>query len=1358
MAIAFARLQYVKRSAGQNACHKAAYNGRMAISNERTGESYNYASKGDSVHHEILLPVGANVRFKDARVLWSEVEKRETRINSQVAKEMVLALPDDACVSFSQKLDMARQFVKLHFVDNGLAIQLDIHEPHEEEDHNWHAHVLMTTRRFTHSGDQLGEKARDLDGEVRRGMLMEAQRWGALWREFQNQYFKEHGIDLRVDENGIVAQAHLGPVRLRARAEAMMRSHLERLSANQNASQDPEKILEHLTERQSIFTREDVERYLTKHVSAGDISKVRHAFWRQKGLIQLYAATEKGSASEDVMYSENGRCIDSLSASKALNKYTTSAVKTEEDRVVRIADRLHAKDGVFGLTSNYSKGASIAKNYSLTAEQLAAFEGAVVGQRLTCIQGRAGTGKSHVMVAIKDMIESNGYRVRGLAPTASVAKDLESKGFEGAQNVHRFLFQQKNGVDPLGRKEILMVDEAGMIGNTVMQELLKVAWDKGAQVLLVGDDRQIPAVDRGGLFKVFCERYGAYELTEVRRQERDWQKEVSETLSQGTSARAVQEVLASLEGHQRLHWNETKEGALQQLVDQWKKDTAKSPESTFFVMEHRNRYALVLNEMIRNVRKERGELARTDVSGAEYRCETFLGTCYVSQGDRIQFRANDRELGVNNGTLGTLIETTDNCFVVKTDEGVEVAFNPKTFNRYQLGYAGTYHQSQGKTVEYAYALHSPYMNHNLFYVGLTRQKQDVHYFVSKDEAKDMNTLSAQLSRDGSKETTVHYLTPKELMASRAPESIFSQALHYVKDKFYGNEGFYRMNDKVRVNADTFRGYAVTPLTAIEARMAEHGDVQITVPGKQRDLIRPAQRTLTRNSRIRPPQSHQIEKGVDARQELDRIVDTLKEKIPEVCRTLFPEAQPQVRGHEWRYGSKGSFKVNVSGPKRGGYANFETGDKGGPLHLICEARNCTMKEAIGWAKDFLNVHDLRDLSSKKLVQGNPPVVQHAEPEPTWKSLRPRSDHPAPQLGEECLAKLGHHHRETARYTYTDEQGNAVFHVVRLEPKDPSKTGKLTLPLSYGMDPSSSIPCWALKKYQSTDNSPLPLYHLKELVGYPSKPVLVVEGEKAADAAQHIFPEMVVTTWHGGAGNVSAADLSPLKGRDVVVWPDNDAPGLKAMETLVQRCKAVGVNSIHMVGLDFGKDAPKLPETWDLADPLPQGITLDMVRQKVQDLGIAVLPSQVIKGYTHIIEVMQQNGYEPYMIEHFKEFFRYNPESAINAYKSVHSTAKGIDQTAINPTIRTLSPERQALKYITELKIAQNTLEYYTTLKQKDKLETQQSLLHSLQKTIIQKPMVMEHLSRLDTTLHTELKRFEQEQQRQHHVNDSKGFER
>lgn len=73
---------------------------------------------------------------------------------------MVIALPDDKQITLEDKIELAQRFLKENFVDKGLAVQLDIHSPHENE-RNWHAHALITTRRFTKDGQDLGEKARN---------------------------------------------------------------------------------------------------------------------------------------------------------------------------------------------------------------------------------------------------------------------------------------------------------------------------------------------------------------------------------------------------------------------------------------------------------------------------------------------------------------------------------------------------------------------------------------------------------------------------------------------------------------------------------------------------------------------------------------------------------------------------------------------------------------------------------------------------------------------------------------------------------------------------------------------------------------------------------------------------------------------------------------------------------------------------------------------------------------------------------------------------------------------------------------------------------------------------------------------
>lgn len=113
-------------------------------------------------------------------------------------------------------------------------MQLDVHAPHEgdseSERANWHAHLLIPTRRL--EGEQFAaKKARDLDPEVSRAgraLVADGEAWGALWREHQNRYFRERALDIQVDPTAAHAGQHLGPVRMR-RAGAEIVERAERI-------------------------------------------------------------------------------------------------------------------------------------------------------------------------------------------------------------------------------------------------------------------------------------------------------------------------------------------------------------------------------------------------------------------------------------------------------------------------------------------------------------------------------------------------------------------------------------------------------------------------------------------------------------------------------------------------------------------------------------------------------------------------------------------------------------------------------------------------------------------------------------------------------------------------------------------------------------------------------------------------------------------------------------------------------------------------------------------------------------------------------------------------------------------------
>ena len=163
MAIAFARISYHSRSHGHSAVAGAAYRAGEILLDERTGEIHDFTHRSDVVYSKIVLPDEASARFNDRATLWNAVETAENRSNSQVAKDIILALPRD--LDLSHHIDLAHQFAHYHFVRHGIVADIAIHD---QGDGNPHAHIYVATRRL--HGDRFDRyKARDLEPDVVRG-------------------------------------------------------------------------------------------------------------------------------------------------------------------------------------------------------------------------------------------------------------------------------------------------------------------------------------------------------------------------------------------------------------------------------------------------------------------------------------------------------------------------------------------------------------------------------------------------------------------------------------------------------------------------------------------------------------------------------------------------------------------------------------------------------------------------------------------------------------------------------------------------------------------------------------------------------------------------------------------------------------------------------------------------------------------------------------------------------------------------------------------------------------------------------------------------------------------------------------
>jgi Ti-type conjugative transfer relaxase TraA len=745
LAIAFAHMRVLSRSNGGNAVRTSAYNRRADMLNERTGERFYFSDRDDPQHHEILLPDGASEAFRDAAVLWNAAEKAEKRKDSQVAREVLLALPANLEISDEDRLELTRSFVQEHFVSKGVAAQIDIHAPHgedaESETANWHAHVLVTLRRI--EGDRFAtKKALDLNPQFGR---FGAKRYvndgwpiSTTWRDHQNAFFRASGYEVRVDATAPTRGEHLGPVRMRRWYSDANQRAAEREDVNQQLARDPDVILEALTRNSATFSEKDLFRYLDKHGGS---------------------AAERVSLAKAVLQHGDVLSLHDRSDGQEVGRYTTTKVRREEQRTMKQGAAVAAQMGN-GVAVEIAQ--AVAGGMTMREDQLSAFAYATQEGGLKIIEGRAGTGKSYTLEAVRKAHARAGYRVMGLAPTNAVAQDLKANGLTEAKTIHSALFALKNGRDSWNRKLVLVVDEAAMVDTKMLGELLSEAHKAHAKVVLAGDDRQLASIERGGLFTELRRIHGSAEITEVTRQ-RGWQKQAARDLAEGRFERAV----AAFDGHGAITWTADQAEAHAALVEAWATDVAADPSATRFVFAYTNADVDTLNTALRAVRRERGEL------GADVRLPTRRGMMDFAVGDRVQFTDTDRKVGVSNGQAGqiTRIDRRTQDVTVRLDAaggkpGKVVTWSASQFGGFRHGYAGTIYKGQGKTLDHSYLYHTHHWRSAASYVALTRQRETAKVFVAHETAKDTRQLARQLSRGDFKMASLAFATAAEVRPER----------------------------------------------------------------------------------------------------------------------------------------------------------------------------------------------------------------------------------------------------------------------------------------------------------------------------------------------------------------------------------------------------------------------------------------------------------------------------------------------------------------------------------------------------------------------------------------------------------------
>lgn len=745
MAIYHLHVKVIGRKAGSSAVASAAYRSALRLRDERIERSHDFSAKRGVVHSEVLLPKGAPEQWRGRERLWNDVEAFEKRKDAQLAREVEFALPRE--LSKSQGIELARDFVQTQFVDAGMIADLNVHwDIGEDGMSKPHAHVMLTMRAVDENG--FGPKVRDWNST----QLIE--RWRERWAELANERLADLDIDARIDHRSLEAQgidlepqSQIGASAQRIETHGVEdaldvadRAELHREIARNNGARilaNPAAALDAITQQQSTFTRRDMALFVHRH---------------SDGLEQFNAVINALGSSPDL--------VELGSDGSGMERFTTRDMIAAEQRLYAAAERMAKRES--HAVDYRNKAAALTRSKQrvllLSGEQQDALSHITDGHDLTLVIGHAGTGKSAMLGVAREAWEAAGYRVRGAALSGIAAENLEGGSGIVSRTIASMEHGWQQGRDLLSARDVLIIDEVGMVGTRQMERVLSHAAEAGAKIVLVGDPQQLQAIEAGAALRSLHDRHGGAEIGDVRRQRDEWQRDATRDLA---TAR-IGSALEAYRAHGMVHEAASRQEAREDLIERWDRERQLQPDRNRIILTHTNDEVRILNEAARAGMREAGNL------GEEVRVTVDRGMRHFASGDRVMFLQNERGLGVKNGTLGTIEEVDTRAMTVRTDDGRSVSFDFKDYDRLDHGYAATIHKAQGMTVDRAYVLATPGMDAHGTYVALSRHRDGVDLHYGSDDFADADRLARTLSRNRAKDMASDYETadPARLYAER----------------------------------------------------------------------------------------------------------------------------------------------------------------------------------------------------------------------------------------------------------------------------------------------------------------------------------------------------------------------------------------------------------------------------------------------------------------------------------------------------------------------------------------------------------------------------------------------------------------
>lgn len=513
-----------------------------------------------------------------------------------------------------------------------------------------------------------------------------------------------------------------------------------------------QEAIDELLETESVIKDNDLHRYVAQ------------------GFYGLLNATEIKQIVEDLksgkLVLEQQDRVVHLGEIDGMQQYSTASMQATERRLHEVSGQL-AKDGRHHINREHIEKAINDLGY-LSDEQKALVRHLCSDGSLKIGEGSAGSGKSTSTLAAANAFKAAGYQVQGLASSWSAAKILEHDAQISSRAIAGFLNDVRDGKQKLDSKTVLMIDEAGLNGSKDAERLVDAAKKSGAKILFLGEESQLSPVSAGPAMSIMIDAAGAQSLETIRRQKDADERQMVADFRDGKSDLALEH----LEREGRLSMHRNAATAKNQLIRDWEAFTHANKGKTTLIMAVKNSDVRDLNNQVRKILRDRGELTGQDVEIKTKGSNKSQIATNFAVGDKIVLARTDRDLDVTNNAKAQITDIRSGAkgghiLSLRMEDGRHVEIDTLKFKdpesggvAIRHGYASTAWSAQGATVDRSFVLGEG-MDRRYGYVAMSRHRDAATLYVNEGTLKGrLQEAKKEVTKEAIKEELAKQLHRK----------------------------------------------------------------------------------------------------------------------------------------------------------------------------------------------------------------------------------------------------------------------------------------------------------------------------------------------------------------------------------------------------------------------------------------------------------------------------------------------------------------------------------------------------------------------------------------------------------------------